>query len=301
MSTDLSVVSVSLGSGTRDTEQVIELLGRTISVRRVGMDGDFARAGDLIAELDGQVDAIGLGGIDLYFTLPNRRYYVQDAVRLANRAKHTAVVCGAGLKNSLEKRVVQQLDASLNWSSKKVLMVSAVDRFGMASELVGQGADTIFGDLMFALGLPVAVHSIKTLNVLATTLLPIIGRLPFKWVYPVGAKQEEPKLNKRHEKLYNWADVIAGDWHFIRKYAPGDLTGKTLLTNTTTPADLEYLRSVNCKQVITTTMRLNGRSIGTNLLEAAFVALAGAKSELPVSQYLELLDQTGVHPEVLAL
>lgn len=301
MSTDLSVVSVSLGSGTRDTEQVIELLGRTITVRRIGTNGDLKRAGDLIEQFDGEVDAIGLGGIDLYFTIKNRRFYVQDAVRLANRAKQTATVCGAGLKNSLERRVVKALDDVLDWKTKKVLMVSAVDRFGMAEQLVEEGAETVFGDLMFALGLPIPIRSIGALNAIANTLLPVIGRLPFTWVYPVGSKQEEPKLNRKHAKLYDWADVIAGDWHFIRKYAPGDLTGKTLLTNTTTPADIEYLRSVNCERVITTTMRLNGRSIGTNLLEAAFVALDGAKEELPVERYLELLDETGVHPEILNL
>lgn len=301
MSPDLNVVSVSLGSGTRDTEQTIELLGRTVNIRRIGTNGDFKLAGDLIEQFDGKVDAIGLGGIDLYFTLANKRFYLRDAVKLADRATKTAVVCGAGLKNTLERRVVKQLDAQVDWSSKKVLMVSAVDRFGMASELVEQGAETIFGDLMFALGLPIPIKNIRTLNVVANILLPIIGRLPFKWIYPIGSKQEEPELNTKHQKLYEWADVLAGDWHFIRKYAPGDLSGKTLLTNTTTPSDIEYLRSVNCERIITTTMRLNGRSIGTNLLEAAFVALDGASTELSVDRYLALLDQTGVHPEVLDL
>ena len=85
------VVSVSIGSSSRDTSQEITLLGRTVTVERIGTDGDMQAAARLIRELDGKVDAIGLGGIDIYLQALGRRYYLRDAVRLAANARVTPV------------------------------------------------------------------------------------------------------------------------------------------------------------------------------------------------------------------
>lgn len=295
------VVSVSLGSHSRDTDQEVEVLGQRVHIRRVGTNGDLAAAEALISELDGKVDAIGLGGIDLYFAVRDRRYYVQDALRLKRAAKRTPVVCGAGLKNSLERLAVRSLDERVGWSERRVLMVSAVDRFGMGEELALQGADVLYGDVVFALGLPAPIRKLKSLERLAHLLLPIIGRVPFKWIYPTGSKQERAPQARKFERYYRWADVLAGDWHFIKRYAPDDLIGKTVLTNTTTPADIEFLRERGASTLITTTPRFSGRSVGTNLLEAAFVAIEGADDELSEERYLELIRATDLEPTVLEL
>ena len=58
-------------------------------------------------------------------------------------------------------------------------MVAAVDRFGMAEELVAQGAEVTFGDLIFTLGVPVPLHSLKSLDrVRARSSLPIADPAP---------------------------------------------------------------------------------------------------------------------------
>lgn len=297
----LQVVSVSLGSVNRDTDQEVELLGQPVHIRRLGTNGDIAAAEALIGELDGKVDAIGLGGIDLYFAVRNRRYYVRDALRLKRAAKRTPVVCGAGLKNSLERMTVRSLAPRLDWAHRKVLMVSAADRFGMGEELSLQGADVLYGDLIFALGLPLPIRKLKSLERAAHMLLPVIGRVPFKWIYPVGSAQERPPQAEKFGRYYDWADVLAGDWHFIKRYAPADLSGKVVLTNTTTPSDQQFLRERGARTLITTTPRFAGRSIGANLLEAAFVAMEGASDELSAERYLQLIAAAGLESTILEL
>lgn len=296
----LDVVSVSLGSSRRDTDQTVELLGRQVRFRRLGVQGDVQAAAKLIAELDGKVSAIGLGGIDLYVPVRSRRYYFRDAQRMARAAKRTPVVCGAGLKGSLERASVSKLAPELGLADKKVLMVSAVDRFGMAQALVELGADVTFGDLMFLLGIGVELKRLDSLERLATTLLPVITRLPFKWIYPTGESQDKtPK--QRFTAAYEKADVIAGDWHLVKRYAPARLNGKVVLTNTTTADDVEFVRARGATKLVTTTLRLGERSIGTNLLEAAFVAIDGARGELPGDRYLELIAAAGLEPTTLIL
>ena len=55
----------------------------------------------------------------------------------------------------------------------------------------GDHAEPLFGDLGFSLGLPIPIRSVATTRVLAALALPIVGRLPFRWIYPTGAAQSE--------------------------------------------------------------------------------------------------------------
>lgn len=296
----LHVVSVSIGSPSRDTSQQITLLGHEITVERIGTNGDMKRAGQLIAELDGTVDAIGLGGIDLYLQALGRRYYLRDAVRLAANATTTPVVCGAALKGTLERMVVEELEPVIGWRDRKVLMVAGVDRFGMAEALDQHAADILFGDLIFALGLPIRLHSLKALARAAGLLLPVISRLPFKWIYPTGSKQTSNRQDTKKSHYFDWAEVIAGDFHFIRRYAPMDLRDKTILTNTTTAQDVEDLRQRGASRLITTTPRYQGRSLPTNLLEAALIAVAG-RYPLSAADYRELIERADLKPDIMNL
>ncbi|MGV8083306.1 MAG: hypothetical protein AB2L09_06725 [Coriobacteriia bacterium] len=103
------------------------------------------------------------------------------------------------------------------------------------------------------------------------------------------------------EELYEWADIIAGDWQYVKKYMLDDMSGKWVITNTTTPADVELARSCGVELLVTSTPRLSGRSFGTNVIEATMVALDGAKGELSPERYRELLDSVGFKPDVLWL
>lgn len=292
------VVSVSLGASRRDSVVQVELLGEEVVLERRGTDGDFPKALCLIAELDGKVDAIGLGGIDLYLWAGGRRYPIRDAQRLKEAARKTPVVDGSGLKHTLERRAVAQLAGLIDWKSTKVLLPSAVDRFGLAEALHEAGAKVLYGDFVFALGLPIPLYSLSFLQKLAFVLLPVLTQLPFQLLYPTGERQERRAVDWR-SRYYAWADLVAGDWHYLKRHMPDGMRGKTVLTNTTTEEDVAFLRERGVRRLITTTPRLNGRSFGTNVMEALLVALAGR--ELGEEEYLRYIDLLGLRPQVLDL
>ena len=75
-------VSVSLGSSSRNKHVIVNLNGQEISLERIGTDGDVAAARRMFAELDGQVDALGVGGVDLYLYLDERKYPLHAALPL---------------------------------------------------------------------------------------------------------------------------------------------------------------------------------------------------------------------------
>lgn len=294
------VVSVSLGSSTRNHEANVTLLGKEISVGRIGTDGSMEKAIEMLKQLDGKIDAIGLGGIDLYFYAGSRRYTVRDAKKMRDVVTKTPVVDGSGLKNTLERETIRYLsnEGGLTFKGKKVLMVSAVDRFGMAEALDEAGAKITFGDLIFGLGIPIAIKSMKNFRIMARMLLPIVVRLPFKMLYPTGTKQEE-KPETKYIKYYKDADIIAGDYLFIRKYMPGDLKGKIIITNTITPKDIDDLRIRGASKLITSTPSLDGRSFGTNVMEAMLISLIDKEwSSLNSDDYLQLLQKLDFKPRI---
>ena len=297
----LHVVSVSLGDSSRDKVGTATFLGREVRIERRGTDGDFARAVRLIGELDGTVDAIGLGGIDLYLITPGgKKYVIQDALRLAKAAKTTPVVDGSGLKNTLERRTVEWLQetGTVDFRGKRVLLVSGVDRFGMAEALPALGAIPRFGDLIFALGIPIPINSLGALRVLAAILLPIVCRLPFSLLYPTGARQT--KTVNKYSAHFAWADIVAGDFHFIRRYMPARLDGKIIITNTTTAADVDLLRSRGAALFISTTPEIDGRSFGTNVMEGVIIALQGKPpGQMTPQDYQTTLEQLGWAPNVV--
>ncbi len=295
------VVSISLGSSKRDHAAEINLMGQPFLIERVGTDGNLNKMISFIRENDGKVDAFGLGGIDLYLQAVDRRYTLREAKKVANAAQISPIVDGSGLKNTLERRVVEYLvkKTDLFKQQKKVLIVSAMDRFGLAHSLEQAGCSMIYGDLLYIINLPIPLKSLHTLALIARLALPFIQLLPFSMLYPTGEKQETSK--KRYPKYFNDADIIGGDFHFIRRYMPDKLSGKIIITNTVTEDDVEMLRSKGVKMLITTTPEIQGRSFGTNVMEALMVAYTGSQKELTPEQYLLLLQELDFKPRILTL
>lgn len=293
-----TIVSVSIGSSERDHVAELELQGQRVRVERRGTDGDVNKAIELIKQLDGKVDAFGMGGIDLYVWAGDRRYELRDARRIARAASETPMVDGSGLKNSLERRIISQLEEQMNfnWKERKVLLVSAVDRFGMAEALDKSGCELVIGDLMFVLGLPIVLRSLAKFTKVAQAIAPLVVQLPISVLYPTGSKQTA--TNPKYAKHYIWADTIAGDFHFIRRYMPDDLSGKTIITQTITETDVDELRRRGVHLLITATPELQGRSFATNVIEAMLIALSGKGRELQADEYLQLIDDLGLKPRI---
>jgi hypothetical protein len=294
-------VSISIGSSKRDKTVEVELLGERICIERIGTDGDMEKAARLYQEMDGKVDAFGVGGADLGMWVDQRWYPLYSVQKMVRLIEKTPVVDGAGLKNTLEGRVGAFLEQKLGsyLKDKRAFITAGVDRWGMTRAFSEAGFACVFGDLMFGLGIPLPIRSIRGLKVLAAILLPVVGRIPFEWLYPTGEKQEEriPKYGK----YYQWASVIAGDCHYVKRHIPDRLEGKVVVTNTTTPADVALFKKVGIKYLVTTTPVLEGRSFGTNMMEASLVALAGKGRALTPAEYNEYLDRLGFEPQLQEL
>lgn len=296
------VVSVSLGSSKRNHAVETEFLGEKFRIERIGTDGNWDEAINMIRRLDGKVDAFGMGGITLYIYVGSRRYILRDAKKMLAAAKQTPIVDGGGLKNILEKQSIERVarEGIVHFKDRHVLMVCGVDRLGMAQVLNELSDHIVFGDLIYGLGLPIRIRSLKALERIAGTIAPIVVNLPFDSLYPTGSKQDV--IIPKFSKYYYEADIIAGDFLYIRRYLPEKLEGKIIITNTTTHEDVMLLQERGVKLLVTTTPEMEGRSFGTNVMEALLVSIIGKPVDLITEEdYRNLLRELDFHPGVVYL
>jgi hypothetical protein len=301
-----NILSISVGSSQRDHTTTHQFLGQECQLSRQGTNGDFNEAVRQYQLHDGKVDAFGVGGAEFYLNVAGKRYYFRDVKRIRTTIRHSKVGDGNGIKNILSKRAFQALETHLNASGQtlrgmKALKTTAVDRYGMAQALVESGCDVTFGDFMFALGIPLPLKTLAQVRLLGAALLPIITNLPYMWLYPLGSEQDKDPIVK-WEKYYAEAQVIAGDFLQIRRHMPQDLSGKIIVTNTTTAKNVEELQKRGVKTLVTTTPRLAGRSFGTNVIEATLLALIEKpQDQITQADLRELIDRIPLTPNIETL
>jgi hypothetical protein len=296
------VVSISLGSSKGNKSHEVEILGVPFRIERIGTDGDLDKFAAMFRELDGKVDALGVGGADIYVVVGKRRYAFRQILKIAQGATKTPVVDGSGLKHTLERETIFRLqnEGIVDFGQERVLLVSAVDRYGMAQALSEVCPNVVYGDFMFTMGLPIKMTSYAAVERLGRIVLPLVTKLPFKWFYPTGEKQE--KRTPKFGRVFDWATLIAGDTHFIKRYAPDRLDGKTILTQTVRKATIDWFREAGVWRLITTTPEMGGETFATNVMEAVLVALLEKRPEtITEAEYLETLSRLDWKPNVMVL
>jgi hypothetical protein len=296
------VVSVSLGSSKGNKSNEVEILGEQFKIERIGTDGDLDKFAQMFIDLDGKVDAFGVGGADIFLVVKDRKYTFKQIEKLVSGAKKTPIVDGSGLKHTLERKTIYTLQETgkVDFKKEKVLLVSAVDRYGMAQALDELCPNVVYGDLIFGIGLPIPLRSYKAVEWVGKLTLPLITRLPFKWFYPTGEKQDvrTPKF----QKYFDEATFLCGDTHFIKRYAPDRLDGKTILTQTVRKHTIDWFKEAGVARLITTTPVIGGETFATNVMEAVIVALLGkSPAELTENDYLDTLDRLNWHPTEILL
>lgn len=162
-------VSISLGSPVRDKSVELTLLGERVRLERIGTNGDQAKARELFRTLDGTVDALGVGGIDLYVHMPWKDYPLRGALKMVQDVRKTPLVDGATLRNVLEPQVVRRMENRIGAQirPRKAFLIEAISRYGLLTAFLEAGYECVYGDLMSALKIPIPVRRLGTLNSLA--------------------------------------------------------------------------------------------------------------------------------------
>ncbi|NTV62029.1 MAG: serine carboxypeptidase [Oscillochloris sp.] len=302
------VVSISLGSSARDYRFTATILGRRIEIQRIGTNGDIARAGELIREHDGRVDVIGLGGLTPVFRVGAARYPHREAIHLASLAQRTPVVDGGVMKGTLERWSITQAARTSPglFRYKKILLTSGIERYQMAATLAQYDASLRFADPIIHFGagyLPVP-RNLSQLELYAATTLPITALLPYRLLHPIALGQEGH--DPRAERLFSWAQVIAGDFAFIRRFAPVDLRNKAIITDDPSPQEIDDLRQRGVTTLVTMHPPLLDEQgqptarpfVSTDVLEAIVAAIQETGRQPNEAEALDFIAAAGWGPTI---
>jgi hypothetical protein len=297
--TEKLVLGISLGPSRRDHEVCLDLPGQAVRLLRRGTDGSLERALELLREHDGVADAIGLGGTNLYLDVAGKHYPIRDGQRMAAAVTRSKLGDGNRVKSILAREAVKAAEAAgIALQGRPALITSAVDRWSLAEALVEAGCELVYADLMVGMGLPWPLRTPEALATVAWWVLPVLLRLPTRFFYPSGESSEgEPSAALVRE--LERAEIIAGDFLQVQANLPERLDGKVIVTNTTTAADVEELRARGLRALVTSTPRLEGRSFGTNVMEALALALVDKpRDQISDADLAEALRAIPIRPAV---
>ena len=293
-----------LDYGQGEETSTVSFLGRAVQIHRIGIDGDLEQARNLIAEFDGQVDAIGLDRIPAMLHLGDAQVPHRRGITLPKLARQTPVVDGSGIRASLERWGVILTDRSEPgiFSQKHVLMVPGLNHNGLAEALSRRTPHVRYADPMVFFALPDFVPGVGRSGTLAQAALPTLEQLKDA---PIDRLlfQSGNGLHHRAAASFRWADVLAGDIAAIRRFAPDQLKHKTIVVETADEEDVDDLRRRGAAIVVTMMPSFDGpggpghRSAA--VIEAVLVALR-AHPELPLSEdtYLDLMAEIDWTPSV---
>jgi predicted amino acid dehydrogenase len=303
------IVSISLGSARRDYRFVTTVLGQPIEVRRIGTNGDTALAASLVRDFDGKVDAIGLGGLTPVFHVGSARYPHHEAISIARQARRTPVVAGDLIKQTLDRWCIQQANQAQRgmFNYRRILVTSGIDRYALAQALAQYDAELRFADPVVHSGVPFLPlpRTIAQLDMYAATTLPIAALLPYRVLHPVALGSEGH--DARAEKHFAWADVIAGDFAYIRRFAPHDLKNKVIVTDDPSPEEIEDLRARGVRTLVTLSPRLESLEpahrtfVSADVLEAIVVAILESGPTPTEGDIINFIDEAEWGPEVINL
>lgn len=275
-------------------------MGEQVHIRRIGVDGEFDRARQLFLELDGQVDVFGLGGCEFGINFDGRYYPLPAVAPLVDGLK-TPVVDGSGVRTVVERPMGSFVADNLSEAigAKRVFVCVAAARYDLVLGFHEAGFEMKFGDPGFILGIPITSRSFWLARLTGRIFIPWVMRAPFGWLYPTGKKQLENK--PKYRSWFKWANVIADDFHYIKRHLPKNIEGKIIVTNTTTEEDQEMLRRRGASFLVTSTPMFAGRTFGTNVWEAALTAVVGKGRRLSACEIESAIEEIGFKPQIIKL
>ena len=277
-----------------DYDEVVSFLGQEVRVQHRGCGGDAEKAKALIAQFDGQVDAIGLDGLPAQLQLGGAQRAHEVGATLPAAAAKTPVVDGGGIRAGLERWAVILADRAQPgiFAEKRVLLAPGLNHTGLTQALSRHSTALRYADPIIYFGLPAIplVGSRRTLEQAAAPTLEDLKDAPFRRLHPeAGAPGHE-----RSSEPFEWADVIAGDIGAIRRYAPETLKRKTVVVECAEQGDLDDLRKRGVSIVVTLMPSLNPEEPlsewSAAVVEAVLVALRRDPSQpLTEDTYLDLM------------
>ena len=294
-----NVISISLGSSSLDFDIRTRFLDEDMRLRRLGTDGNVARALKLVRYWDGRADAIGLGLARDSHRLGAPRSAGAQAERLQAAARRAPVTTGERLGEILLEWSVRHAQSELGhyFDNARVLFFSGVANHKLAMSLAEYTENLRFADPMLQLGVPKLLGSLDALGLYASGAHYVSGWAPPQVVPDVLLRQwTHFILRKSMQK----ATMLVAPVHELDAFGIEELAGKTLITSTVNDERLERFREKGVHMVLDGAPMVDGHVLGPDLIDAMVLAATGKAGEAMLDDdYLAIVAESGWKPRIL--
>lgn len=295
------VVSVSLGSSTKDYEFKTRFLGKDFHVRRVGADGDEGKAWELLRRYQSEADAIGLGMLRDHYDIGSRWEVHADTDRLLKVVTRVPATTGADLRRMLQVRAVRHVQRKFGhyFNNNLVLFLSGLVNYDMAQAMGDYTPNLKFADAVLETGAPAVLTSLDQLEIyargahFASPVIPTRGLSKIPGVTRLKRGIVSKEMAKCH--------VIVGTFDDIAAFgSPDNLDGKTLITSAIDDDRLDYFKDCNANLVVDVSPNLFERVVGLNTIQAMILAAMETTSEeLSDHDLEEIVEELKIEPRLL--
>src|SRR5439155_11784277 len=169
-----------------------------------------------------------------------------------------------------------------------------VAQYEMAAVMQEYTNNFSFCDPMVHFSTPYLLESISALEYYASAAMPLLTRMPYSWFYPKGWTGDEWKqllFGRPFEK----AEIIVGDYSYVRHYTPSMLPNKVVITDTIDDEGIGLLKKRGIRTIITTVPEIFKEHVDINVMHALFTAYLEKKPhEISENDYLEVIDKSGI-------
>jgi predicted amino acid dehydrogenase len=292
--------------------EIITLLGQPVEIEHIHCQGDLDQMKAHIELLDGQVDAIALNGVTQNLRLGNRSVEHLLATPLFEGVHETPILDGSVLLPAIERWSVRMAHGKEPgiWAHKRVLMVPGLNHTGLSEGLEHHAASIKSADRLLYPNLdpPVSKGLLpdrRSAQQDDWELLNQLKAVPFETLFSSNHTFDEAskQANDAIFKLFDWADILAGDIESICHFSPSYLQRKIVAVPAITDEQVATLTNRGVSIIVTLLPNLSydkhklaRHSAAT--LEACLTAVSESELALGENDFLNLISEIEWQPSI---
>lgn len=293
------VVGITLGSSKKDFEFTTEFLGQEYSVKRLGTDGDTAKAWELMRRYQARADVIGLGEVDDHYRIGTRTMENKTTRELLHVVTRVPATTGAALRRLLQVRALHYVQKELGsyFNNNLVLFLSGMRNYDLAVAMSEYTKNLTFADPVFQTGSLLMLNSISQLELYARGSELLLNNMPGQ----ILGNSLTMLKNKRVATEVAKSHVIVGTFTEIKAVANSkNLKGKTLITSAIDDERLEFFKQHEVNLVIDVSPKLFDKVCGSYILEAMILGkLDKDPHEISDDDLHEIITELDIKPRLL--
>lgn len=302
------IINISLGNSRDDYEFETTFLDQKFLLKRLGTDGDFEKASDLLLSWNKKADAIGLGGISFPYEIGSGSIPDHETRKLMKIGKQiqTPVTNGNILRSVGQEwslRHTQFIYGNNYFNNARVLFFSGMASAKIARVMSEYTDNMQFADPLLKNGIPRLIGSVKELELYADGVHDIL-----KWIPGRKLVTEFSPMKKTNEYLLRHAlrqahVLVVPHYNFYKYlncFSAEDMEGKIIITSTAYEDRVNYLKDKGVSVIIDTTPKILDKIVGVSVLEALlFSVLDIPQKEGSDDDLLEIITEMQMEPRII--